>query len=775
MDLIQAAKDVETLADSHSEIETEPEAEAREAVSIAENAIDAPEVTAEFPEAGQGTAEIPARDEDAAEPLEVHPESAEDAREVDTVRVEATEDLGDAPEAGEPVAEDVGEAAEAAAEPTEGLDERSTAAETFSEAAEVEEPEGEEISGEMGELDVEDWDYQRPKRGQIRTGVILSIGEQEIVIDVDAKRDGIVPYADMQRMGEEALARLSEGDEVMVYILRPEDQDGNLLVSLYQARQAQSWQRAAALAEEGETWEGEVTGYNKGGLVVPVDDVRGFVPASQLTGFPQGLSQEQRLQRLSEMVGKSLRVKVIEINRRNRRLILSATAAEREWRQKRREELLEELREGEVRTGTVSSLCSFGAFVDLGGADGLVHLSELSWRRVRHPREAVRVGQEVDVYVMRLDHERKRIGLSLKRLQPEPWALVEDKYELGQLVEGLVTNVVEFGAFAEIEEGVEGLIHVSELTEQNISHPRDVVKKGDLLLLRIIRIDIRRRRLGLSLKRVLEAEWAEWAARMAVSASAEAGKTEKPTPAAEPEPEPDVEPGPEEAPEQAEDALEPVAEEEAAEIEEPEDAPDLEVDEEPDVEEMKPAAEEEPGVAEAEPEDAQPEAAEEAEAQSDAPDLEVDEEPDVDEMKPAAEEEPGVAEAEPEDVEPELLAAEAVVDDEPAEAEPGPEDAPKVTVEEDKDVELDATQHEPVIDSSPDDLAEPEGEEAEATEQEEPAGEAEPSEPESAPDVEEVVVRASEEPDDDSEPVEDDIPDALEDQAGDADEPPSSY
>jgi small subunit ribosomal protein S1 len=175
------------------------------------------------------------------------------------------------------------------------------------------------------------------------------------------------------------------------------------------------------------------------------------------------------------------------------------------------------LREGEVREGTVSSLCSFGAFVDLGGADGLVHLSELSWRRIRHPREAVSVGDKVEVYVLRLDSDRQRIGLSLKRLLPEPWALVEDKYELGQLVEGVVTNVVDFGAFAEVEDGVEGLIHVSELAEAAISHPRDVVKKGDLLLLRVIRIDTRRKRLGLSLKRVLESEWAEWAARLAAA------------------------------------------------------------------------------------------------------------------------------------------------------------------------------------------------------------------------------------------------------------------
>jgi small subunit ribosomal protein S1 len=243
------------------------------------------------------------------------------------------------------------------------------------------------------------------------------------------------------------------------------------------------------------------------------------------------------------MVGTTLKVKVTEIDRGNRRLILSAVAAERDWRQLQRERVMSELREGQVKRGRVSSLAAFGAFVDLGGAEGLVHLSELSWQRVRHPREVLRVGDEVEVYVMSLDEENKRIGLSLKRLQPEPWAAVEDKYELGKLVEGEVTNVVEFGAFARIEEGIEGLIHVSELTDEPLSHPRDIVRRGDQLLLRIIRIDLRRRRLGLSLKRVLESEWAEWASRPMESHTGVRGRgRQRARPAAKPRPMPHEEP-----------------------------------------------------------------------------------------------------------------------------------------------------------------------------------------------------------------------------------------
>ena len=205
---------------------------------------------------------------------------------------------------------------------------------------------------QMGGIPVADWDYQRPKRGEVRTGIILSIGEQEVVVDVGAKRDGIVPYADMQRMGEEELAKLRVGDELPVYVLRPEDQEGNLLISLFMARQQKAWIRAQELADSGEIWEGTVIGYNKGGLVIPVDEIRGFVPASQVPGFPHGLNQEERLTRLSTMVDETMPVKVIEINRRKRRLILSATAAQQDWRKQARTRLLNDLREGEVREGS---------------------------------------------------------------------------------------------------------------------------------------------------------------------------------------------------------------------------------------------------------------------------------------------------------------------------------------------------------------------------------------------------------------------------------------
>jgi small subunit ribosomal protein S1 len=625
--------------------------------------------------------------------------------ETEASEAEGTTEMGDRPveelETEAPEAEDTAETGDRPVEEleTEALEAEGTA-ETGDQPveeleAEAQEPEG---TAEMGELPVEDWDYQRPRRGQVRTGVILSIGEQEIIVDVGDKRDGIVPYADMQRLGAEAVAELEPGQEVMVFIMRPEDQDGNLLVSLHLAKQEMAWQRAAELFESGEVWEGTVIGYNKGGLVIPVDEIRGFVPASQVPGFPQGLNQEERLTRLSQMVDETLTVKVIEINRRKRRLILSATRAQREWRRQQRERLLTELREGEVRRGTVSSLCPFGAFVDLGGADGLIHLSELSWRRIRHPREVVNVDDEVEVYVLRLDHDRKRIGLSLKRLQPEPWSLVEDKYELGQLVEGVVTNVVDFGAFAEIEEGVEGLIHVSELADAQINHPKDVVKRGDLLLLRIIRIDARRKRLGLSLKRVLESEWAEWAAQLAEAERAtEAEKAElaaeEEAKVAELEEAVEAEVAPEEELPVAEE-IEPVGE---AAVEEPVEAGVAPEEELPVAEEMEPADEaavEEPVEAEVAPEEELP-VAEEIEPVGEAAveepvEAEVvpeEELPVAEEMEPADEaavEEPVEAEVAPEEELPVTEEIEPVGEaavEEPVEAEVAPEEELPVTEE----------------------------------------------------------------------------------------------
>jgi len=248
-----------------------------------------------------------------------------------------------------------------------------------------------------------------------------------------------------------------------------------------------------------------VMGYNKGGLIVRLGEVRGFIPATQLDHpIASNSRPEDRLKQLSKTVGQTLKLKIIEMDRANNRLILSERLAMREWRERERERMLGELQEGEVRHGRVSGLSDFGAFVDIGGADGLVHLSELSWDQVAHPREILKVGDEVDVYVLGVDREHRRIALSLKRTKPEPWADIQQRYQMGQTVKGKVTKLAPFGAFVRLDEGIEGLAHISELSIRRIQHPKEVVQEGDELDFRIIRIDSARRRMRLSLRQLEE-------------------------------------------------------------------------------------------------------------------------------------------------------------------------------------------------------------------------------------------------------------------------------
>jgi small subunit ribosomal protein S1 len=357
----------------------------------------------------------------------------------------------------------------------------------------------------------EEHDYQRPVKGQIRTGVILRIEERGIIVDVGLKRDGIVSHQDAQRLGKEFKSQLEPGREVIARIVRPEDRDGNLVLSLYQARLEKDWQRAQEMMESGAVWHSEVTGCNRGGLTVKFGRLYGFVPGSHL--WRRGrrrLSAEKREELFQEYIGQELPLKVIEVERGRRRLIFSERLARRQLRKQQLELLLSELLEGQVCQGTVSRLCDFGAFVDLGGADGLIHISELAWQRVRHPREVLQVGDEIQVYILRLDRRRNRIELSLKRLQPDPWTLADLTYGEGQLVSGVVTGLADFGAFVALDVGVEGLVHISELDDPPPEKPEVVVQPEDELVLRILRIDSSRRRIGLSLKRVTKEERDEW-------------------------------------------------------------------------------------------------------------------------------------------------------------------------------------------------------------------------------------------------------------------------
>src|SRR5258708_18257878 len=259
-----------------------------------------------------------------------------------------------------------------------------------------------ELSPEMDFLALleESFSFEQPERGDLLTGTVLAIDNQGMIVDVGMKRDGVVPRNDLERM--EGISYVI-GQEIPVMVLQPEDQDGNLILSVAQARQSEDWTKAEELMQNGEVWEGIVSDANRGGLIVPFGNLRGFVPASHVMDLPRGLNENDRKSHMTNLVGKKVAVKVIEVNRKRRRLVLSQRDAQRGRRDLRKETLLDELQEGEVRRGVVSGLRDFGAFVDLGGADGLIHISELAWHRVKHPRELLAVGDEIEAFSLRLD------------------------------------------------------------------------------------------------------------------------------------------------------------------------------------------------------------------------------------------------------------------------------------------------------------------------------------------------------------------------------------
>ena len=355
-------------------------------------------------------------------------------------------------------------------------------------------------------------DYDMPRDGDIRTGVIVAITPQGLIVDLGLKRDGIVPQSDLAQLEPEEREALKINDEVPVYVVQTEDPEA-LVVSIRLARLNQDWIEAEALLASGEIFEGEVIGYNKGGVIVPYGRIRGFVPISHLSDVTPGMGERRRQQRLARLRGEMIGVKIIEVDRQRHRLVMSQREAQKEWEEKKRGELMETLKPGDIRSGRVSGMRDFGAFVDLGGADGLVHISELSWHRIDHPREVVKLGDEIEVYVLGVDQESGRISLSRKKLLPNPWDTVAQRYAQNQLIEGRITRILDYGAFAEIEPGVEGLLHVSQLSRNPVEDPRSVVQEGEVHLLRVVSIDQKRQRIGLSLKAVTPTEQIEWMAQ----------------------------------------------------------------------------------------------------------------------------------------------------------------------------------------------------------------------------------------------------------------------
>lgn len=350
------------------------------------------------------------------------------------------------------------------------------------------------------------------KRGDVVEGEIVRIDQDEILVDIGLKSEGVLSTKELPASGYGSLGELKVHDKVLVYVVQPETPDGHAVLSLRKANAERQWRLVEEQYRNNELIKARVIDYNKGGLIVDVNGIRGFVPISQIQSLKReevaaGGESQETAAKLASMKDKELQLKIIEINRARNRLILSERQAVQEWRQRRREELLDELKPGEIRKGVVSNLANFGAFIDLGGADGLVHISQLAWSRVNHPSEVLHVGQEVEVQVLSVDKEKKKIALSIKKAEVDPWTTVEQRYTPGQLVTGTITKIAPFGAFARIEDGIEGLIHLSELPPG--MDPKTSLHEGQQLQLRILRIDPERRRLGLSLRQVEEPDSAK--------------------------------------------------------------------------------------------------------------------------------------------------------------------------------------------------------------------------------------------------------------------------
>jgi small subunit ribosomal protein S1 len=332
------------------------------------------------------------------------------------------------------------------------------------------------------------------KEGDVVSGKVVRIDQDEVLVDIGYKSEGVIPSNELSiRKSVDPGDEVSLGEEVDALVLTKEDQEGRLILSKKRARFEKAWRRIEGAAESGEPVEGTVIEVVKGGLILDLG-VRGFLPAS--------LVDIRRVHNLDEFMGQKLECKVIELNRSRNNVVLSRRAVLEEERKEVREQILGRLQPGQIVDGKISNIVDFGAFVDLDGIDGLIHISELSWSHVNHPSEVVGIGDTVRVKVLDIDRDRQRISLGLKQTQEDPWQRVVDNHNPGDVLEGKVTKVVAFGAFVEILPGVEGLVHISELAEHHVENPSEVVEPGTELKVKILEVDEERRRLSLSIKRV---------------------------------------------------------------------------------------------------------------------------------------------------------------------------------------------------------------------------------------------------------------------------------
>jgi small subunit ribosomal protein S1 len=332
------------------------------------------------------------------------------------------------------------------------------------------------------------------EEGDVVTGNVVRIDKDEVLVDIGYKSEGVIPANELSiRKSVDPKDEVEMGEEVDALVLTKEDQDGRLILSKKRARFEKAWRRIEAAAESGEPVDGTVIEVVKGGLIIDLG-VRGFLPAS--------LVDIRRVPNLDEYLSQTIECRVIELNRSRNNVVLSRRAVLEEQRREDRERILDRLQPGMIVDGTISNIVDFGAFVDLDGIDGLIHISELSWSHVNHPSEILAIGDTVNVKVLDIDRDRQRISLGLKQTQEDPWQRVVDTYNVGDELEGKVTKVVTFGAFVEILDGVEGLVHISELAQHHVENPREIIQPGDEVKVKILEIDSERRRLSLSIKRV---------------------------------------------------------------------------------------------------------------------------------------------------------------------------------------------------------------------------------------------------------------------------------
>ncbi len=551
----------------------------------------------------------------------------------------------------------------------------------------IEKPDAHVVEGSNGlllEIDgqiVPNYDatMQPFEEGEVVTGRVVRIDKDEVLVDIGYKSEGVIPSGELSiRKSVDPREEVELGEEVDAIVMTKEDQDGRLIMSKKRARFEKAWRRIEAAAESGQPVEGNVIEVVKGGLIIDLG-VRGFLPAS--------LVDIRRVPNLDEYMGTKIETKVIELNRSRNNVVLSRRAVLEEERKEVRQQILDRLQPGLVVEGQISNIVDFGAFVDLDGIDGLIHISELSWSHVNHPSELLNIGDTVQVKVLDIDRDRQRISLGLKQTQEDPWQRIIDTYNIGDELEGTVTKVVTFGAFVEILDGVEGLVHISELAAHHVESPREIVHPGDEIRVKILEIDSERRRLSLSAKRVEDqilplprqeqpageptGEAGASAAELAVEdPQAVAVETQAPAEGAQ-EPAAEVESEPMAAVAEPVTDAQPVAESSAEVASEPEAAVAEPVTDAQPVAESPAEVASEPEAAVAEPVTEDQSAAESIAEVASEPIAEVASEPQDAVVEPVTESEPAAESAAPESVVPEELAASTAAEPAAAEAPTG--------------------------------------------------------------------------------------------------------